>query len=192
MFTICCGERYKKLSELTIPNFIDYSKKINSHFECITKTNQNWPKSVSLKLRTKDYLKEYKRVFFIDLDCYIHPDAPNIFEEHPNESFYIKKMPRDGFFQINSGVFIANQSHKEIFEPCPIEEPQIEQAEQSVFEKTLCQQLNNSMLKIESLKPDWHVCPYDQNKSFHIYHAHDENKRALLLKKIIETKIKFQ
>ena len=197
MFTVCCGEQYKQLSKITLPSFIDYARKINSDFECITGQTSNRWEAISLKYKALDYLEQYDRILFVDLDSYISPFAPNIFEEHPDDKFYVRKLPREHHFNINSGVFIASPQHKKAFETCEttLEELKSEfNSGQSMFEKMLCQQLNDAEFEVENLNKQWHMCPYDGiYEPFYIFHAHTEIrwKEQLLFTKAIESKIKI-
>lgn len=197
LLTICCGEEHKKLSKITIPSFVEYAKKINIDFECITEQTSNRWESISLKRKTKNYIEKYDRVLFVDIDSYISPFAPNIFEEHPDkDKFYIKKLPRKTHFNINSGVFISSNIHKKAFDQCELnidELKDLNNSGQSIFERMLCQQLNDATFEVEDLKSQWHMYPSDFPEPFYIFHAYAKLiwKKQLLLKTMMPFKIKI-
>ena len=183
IFTICHGEKWKQISQITLPNFKQYANKIKTDLVCIE------PKNSPLRWKIQGtkllLLERYQRVAFIDIDCLININSPNIFDEHPNNSFYIlawNSKPEDKnsqMKQINSGVFLANKEHLEIFEQ-KITTPKYEPY-QSQMEHELRCQLHQPKLSVEYLDEIWHG--FQERQCCFIYHAWLAEDKITSLKK---------
>jgi hypothetical protein len=93
--TLCIGEFYEKMGEITHPMFMAYADKIGADFIVLKEdkinknannsTDQKSPIFCYEKFQIGELLKIYDRVCFLDTDMIISPDTPNIFDVVPVE-----------------------------------------------------------------------------------------------------------
>lgn len=134
--TICIGEFYKKLSEITHSMIKNYAKKIGADFICITETTL--PYVGYEKFQIGNLLEKYDRILYIDSDIIVSPNTPNIFDivpedmmglldEHPlgYDHKFIDFLREYGPEYLedwakhrkcyNTGVFVCSKQHKDVF-----------------------------------------------------------------------------
>lgn len=135
VLTICTGEKYQKLAELTHPTLKSYAEKINADFLVIDKSNKtssHWE-----KFQIYDLLTKYERILFIDTDIIVRADSPNLFDIVPKDSLgmfdeapftperqyslmeackdYNIKLPQWNGKYYNTGVMVISRIHREVF-----------------------------------------------------------------------------
>jgi hypothetical protein len=145
VLTIAVGEKFKVISQLTLPTIEEYALKIGA--ECIVLNDEHMKGEQSphwLKFKIYDYLTKYERILFLDSDLIIRPDTPNLFELIPDTKFGIfdecPYTPRitclEELFQVygwkppinektkqqevkyyNTGVMVVSRKHRNIFRP---------------------------------------------------------------------------
>jgi alpha-N-acetylglucosamine transferase len=95
--TLCIGEFYEKMGEVTHPMFSAYADKIGADFIVLKEdkinrevnknanenTDQKSPIFCYEKFQIGELLDMYDRVCFLDTDMIMHPDTPNIFDVVP-------------------------------------------------------------------------------------------------------------
>lgn len=189
IYTICCGNEYQQIADICLPTFSDYARKIKCDLIC-RRGNVNRNRAIFEKLQINRYLQQYDRVAFIDLDCLISPNAPDIFESHPDdETFYVKKLALKTGFQINSGVMIVSKPHARLFSGSPnIRQLRkhwfykyVRHHQNSYLEKWFACQLNDGEFPVQDLESKWHEVIVS-NPSF-IFHAWQYKNKADILKK---------
>jgi hypothetical protein len=80
--TLCEGELYEKVAEISHPTIRAYAKKIGAIFHTI-KGQGNHISMGWRKLDLPAMLRDFDRVLYVDTDILISPDAPNIFDIVP-------------------------------------------------------------------------------------------------------------
>lgn len=143
IFTISIGDYYDEISQLTIPLIKKYAKKINADFIVITKDNinenyvlSNEEEDYSLQIfQVYDFLNQYKRIIYFDVDLIIREDTPNLFDIVPttelgmmNEGRFKSNYDLINFSKIynepikkwsgkfyNDGVMVISRIHKSLF-----------------------------------------------------------------------------
>lgn len=84
IYTLCIGEDFNRIAELTHPRMEAYAKKIGADFIVIK--DRVYPDTVPVgyeKLQLKEALGKYDRICFIDTDILIRSDSPDIFVTVP-------------------------------------------------------------------------------------------------------------
>ncbi len=135
--TICMGEKYQKIGELTHPTIQSYAEKIGADFivlseKNIAQTTPHWE-----KFAIKNFLNKYHRIIYFDTDIIIREDCPDLFGIVPEDSLgvfneapftdgrvttiyqackeYETTLPNwDGQY-FNSGVMVVSRYHKDLF-----------------------------------------------------------------------------
>lgn len=140
VLTAAVGDKFERISKLTLPTIASYAKKINA--ECIVLSEEHMNGEISphwLKFKIYDYLKKYNRIIFLDSDLIVRSDTPNLFDLVPedkfgifNEAGFTNRYPCiDELIQVygfippkkteikyyNSGVMVLSRKHREIFRP---------------------------------------------------------------------------
>jgi len=135
VLTICTGDKYQAMGQLTHPTFEAYAKKIGADFLVINKTDKSSPHWE--KFQIYDLLVKYDRILFVDSDIIIRSDSPNLFDIVPKDSFgvfdeapftpdrkyslikaceeYDIKLPNWKGQYYNTGVMVISRIHREIF-----------------------------------------------------------------------------
>lgn len=84
VITICSGEEYKKIANLTHPLMQKYSDKIGAEFVVLSEKNKNttphW-----LKFYLYRELLNYDKIIYLDTDIIVKDSCPSLFEIVPNE-----------------------------------------------------------------------------------------------------------
>lgn len=134
------GEKYSALSDLTFPRMEEYARRCWADFHVISAKRiipdaRLWQLVCWEKFQIGDLLEVYSEVFFLDVDCWIARDCPNVFElagglvaeKLPVSSYFMKYARYCGLekaaYEINSGVLLLRRSHRgvaskpEIFPP---------------------------------------------------------------------------
>lgn len=89
--TLCIGEFYEKIGEITHPMFKAYAEKIGADFivlkeDFINKnTKHNPPIFCYEKFQIGELLDKYDRVCFLDTDMIMSPETPDIFNLVPSD-----------------------------------------------------------------------------------------------------------
>lgn len=133
--TLSIGEKYSKLGKLTLPLMKAYSDSLSSDFYVIDTPKIGIGMKHYEKFQLHEYLEEYDRVIFIDLDILIIPKCPDLFKIVPTECFGAFKVSdysyiHDNSIQLiqqklgtvewgrdyfNSGVMVFSKQHEEVF-----------------------------------------------------------------------------
>lgn len=137
LVTMCFGEGFKRMSELTHPTIKAYADKVSADFIVIDKKKISNKYFHYEKFQLFDILAQYHRVLFMDSDLIIRPDCPNLFDivpEHQLAAFNegrffdmlevfrdacmkfnisLPKWERQGY---NTGVMVLSRLHRHIFE----------------------------------------------------------------------------
>ncbi len=132
LITLCIGDNFKKVSELTVPFMKEYAKKYNIDFIILTE-ELNFEIKQYNKFAIFKFLEKYKRICYIDIDILINVNtAPNIFEYVPEEKVGIleegKYFPERLLQNIlikennnlvkkyfNTGVIVFSHRHENLF-----------------------------------------------------------------------------
>jgi hypothetical protein len=102
--TICVGESFKKMAEVTHPTIRDYAERCGAEFIVIG----NWGEIVHpgfYKFNLGELMGEFERILYVDTDVLIRDDAPDLFKEIPEHSFAA----------FNEGEFMDRMSSMEQF-----------------------------------------------------------------------------
>lgn len=195
IFTICCGQEYRQIAEVSVPTFYNYAKKIKCDFSCSKHNGKSWAHIIENKFLIKKLLNKYDRVAFFDIDCIINPKAPNIFETHNDpETFYVRKRETNKeHFQVNTGVMIASKPHAHLFQKDDHKlknHPLFKTTKldgQSKTEQWLCCQLNDAKFPVKHLERMWHEA--DPGHPYWVFHAggngyHSKNKKHILQQRL--------
>ena len=86
VITLSVGDDYDGM-EITIPRMNNYCSKYNLNFIVIRDNHFKHP--AYNKLLIKNYINDFDRILYIDLDVIIRNDAPNIFDIVPDDKFGI-------------------------------------------------------------------------------------------------------
>lgn len=79
LITIACGEEYSRLLTLTEPFFRAYADKCGAMFFPIEgSVHQKW--SMEEKFRVHTYARYFGQTLYVDADCWIKPECPDLFE----------------------------------------------------------------------------------------------------------------
>lgn len=79
ILTICVGNTYKEIGDLTHPSIKAYAEKIGADFIAISESScstPHWQKMIEIKKA----LEKYDRVLYVDTDIIIRDDCPDLFE----------------------------------------------------------------------------------------------------------------
>lgn len=136
VLTISIGEYYQEIAKFTLPSIKKYAKSIGADFINIEDENSEYITQKWNKFSIYNLLLKYKRILYLDIDCIIRDDTPNLFDIVPegelgmfNEgkysqrrefmnqaSEYYKEPLKEwnGKFY-NSGVMVISRSHRNIF-----------------------------------------------------------------------------
>ena len=139
--TLCIGEDFQEMGDLTHPYMKDYADKIDADFLVINNQIINNGDIGFEKFQLYNILKYYDRVIFLDTDIIVRKDCENLFEIVPRkdlgvfiESRYSKYSPdvnhQKRIFGIqqalgnigwnkdyfNSGVMVLSKKHRPIFD----------------------------------------------------------------------------
>jgi len=137
VLTICMGDEYSSIGELTHPFLKAYAKRIGADFRSITsqkvsQTTPHWEKFQISKL-----LDKYDRILYLDTDLIVKQDCPNLFDVVPEDKLgmfeegqftnrsrellidvcrnYGITLPGWNGKYYNSGVMVISQAHRNIF-----------------------------------------------------------------------------
>jgi len=135
------GQNSKAVSDLTFPAMMSYANSVGADFDYIKKESINAPHIFFQKFQISDYLDVYDRVFYLDADCLITPNCPNVFDYYDSERLtaYLessivsrsmeiinaqkalgdivnKRKERVWTdFYFNAGVMLVSRSHQNLF-----------------------------------------------------------------------------
>lgn len=134
--TICIGDFYKELSEITHPKIKNYAEKIGADFISLSGTGLSVICYEKFQLRAM--LQKYDRILYIDSDALVSPNAPNIFDVVPEEMMgflnesplgydnkFIDFLREHGSEYLeewskhrkcyNAGIFVCSKQHRDVF-----------------------------------------------------------------------------
>lgn len=106
--TICIGNNYKEIFELTKPTIEAYAKKINADFICIDKQMVSQTSPHFEKFQIYYLLEKYDRIIYIDADAIVREDCPNLLEIVPENAI---AMFNEGRFVNRLQVLIESSKH---------------------------------------------------------------------------------
>jgi hypothetical protein len=143
VLTICIGKRYGKIGKATLPTIEAYAKRIDADYKCISEGETGNISHHFTKFQIYELLNKYDRIVYIDADCLVRDDTPNLFNIVPEDSFgafnespytqgrtqaLIEAMQSygiqiadeigrkyDGWY-FNTGVMVLSKIHQQIFE----------------------------------------------------------------------------
>jgi len=81
IITLASGSQAEEIAEYTKQYHIDYAKKCNADFVCLTGITQGWWGLE--KYRVKPFVEAYDRTIFLDIDIIIKNDCENLFDIVP-------------------------------------------------------------------------------------------------------------
>jgi hypothetical protein len=84
VITIATGTLYKQILDISRPTIKSYASKIGADYIELTNNTQRWP--LLEKFRIGHYAKQYDRTLFLDADCLVKPNTPNLFNIVPEEN----------------------------------------------------------------------------------------------------------
>lgn len=179
--TIVSGEKYDEIWKRVEPYFMAYAEKCDA--ELVVLREGNVPSAHWLKFGIYNLLhKEFDRVAFIDADILIRPDAPNLFDIVPEDSFgifnegyytpraiclhevkkvYNVNLPNwNGQDYYNTGVMVVSRCHRHIFKV----QGDIKPLRNSFGEQTyLNMRIMQSGAKVHLLEPTYNrMCMMDR------------------------------
>jgi len=134
--TLCIGDGFEKLANLTHPLMRAYAGKVGAEFIVIDQAELDISPIHYEKYQLERFLDEYERVLFVDTDVVIRPSAPDLFEIVPEEMFgaYLASVHSDchddsivaiqreledlGWQKdyFNSGVMVLSKAHRVLFD----------------------------------------------------------------------------
>jgi lipopolysaccharide biosynthesis glycosyltransferase len=131
--TLCIGDKFKELGDLTHPNMIKYANKVGADFKVIDE-NKFENNLCFNKLQMLDMLDKYDRILYLDSDVLVGLNCPDLFQEYKygqmamlDESPFLdysknlKSMAEyykidinieDNPTYFNAGVILFDRSHK--------------------------------------------------------------------------------
>lgn len=77
--TVANGPEHVEMLKLTIPFMRTYADKCNADLIDLDNDTESW--GFMEKFRAYHFANQYREVLFLDVDCVVKPNAPNIFEE---------------------------------------------------------------------------------------------------------------
>jgi|GEM_PF-6246176 len=138
--TCAWGELPDYWYNIVLPRFKFISNKWNVNFHIIDTELENINNKMYNKIQIGEVCKQYDRIFYIDNDCVISRDTPNIFETFKKGKFYGVldstihdtdcqnriseiKYSQEKFGNINwnvgyynAGIFLCDKEHSKIWE----------------------------------------------------------------------------
>ena len=100
--TMVFRDVYKAFSEITFPLIEKYAKKCGADIEIVSPWKEYRDNRSQLKLYS--CLERYDRVMFVDIDCVVSEDTPNLFDIVPYGSIGIRRYPHiDGHLELFTG-----------------------------------------------------------------------------------------
>lgn len=139
VITIHLGSAMNRMARMTIPTMKAYAEKINADFIVIDKIPETYHfleySAYWAKFILKDYLDEYSRIIYFDLDVIVSVHCPNLFDVVPQNQFgalvedeYGNDMSQEiitaqadygdiGWVKeyFNVGVMVISREHSSIF-----------------------------------------------------------------------------
>lgn len=83
LVTMCIGEAYESLAQLTMPTLRAYANKIGIDFVIIDEKRISTTYTMYEKYQIYDLLEIYDRIIYMDLDIIVRLDCPNLFDIVP-------------------------------------------------------------------------------------------------------------
>ena len=184
VLTIAIGDAWQSLAQVTHPLMQEYAKRVGADFGAITSpSGEAWGPHWE-KLQLYNILgREYDRVIYLDTDCVLRPDCPDLFEIVPentvgafNEGLFMPRteVMRQGIQRYvkgdlgwdgrywNTGVMVLSRKHRHLFKPPGGE---FDFANELMFEQTY---LNVAAL-VHNI--EWHDLRYELNYMPSMQHA---------------------
>jgi hypothetical protein len=139
LVTICSGEFFTRLAEITHPTLKAYAERIGAEFISLTDTaSYRFP--TFKKLELGPMLERFDRILYVDTDIIIRDDAPNLFELVPADClgmweesrYYDRQLSTLKFMAqvrfdgtkwdrryFNAGVIVFSKCHRELLVAAP-------------------------------------------------------------------------
>ena len=138
VLTVVIGDEAEHLAAVTIPGKEAYARRIGADFRIIREKTGDWNPSWE-KLQLYHFLgREYDRAIYLDNDCLVRPDCPDLFGIVPESAFgafdegrcFNRTGAMDRGFQdygcprlrkhwnecyFNSGVMVVSRRHRQLF-----------------------------------------------------------------------------
>jgi len=102
--TICVGDAFKKMAEVTHPTIKAYAEKCGADF-LVLSDNTTGHHAGFMKFQLGKLFDTYDRVLYVDTDILIRDDSPSLFE----------KIPAGVFAAFNEGAYMERFSNIESF-----------------------------------------------------------------------------
>jgi hypothetical protein len=184
VLTIAIGDAWRALGQVTHPLMREYAARVGADFRAITEpSGERWGPHWE-KLQIYNILgREYDRVIYLDTDCVLRPDCPDLFEVVPeskvgafNEGLFMPRteVMRQGLQRYvkgdlgwdgkywNTGVMVLSRKHRHIFKSPGAE---FDFANELMFEQTYL----NVAAAVHST--EWHDLRYELNYMPSMQHA---------------------
>lgn len=132
--TICAGDLYQRIGEITHPSLQAYAMKCNADFIVMDKIDPRHTCPGYQKLELREFFEVYERVLYVDSDIIIREDAPDLFQAVPvetvalyNEGANLERRDSKGIFMpdahawvqdrtyYNTGVMLVSRCHIDLF-----------------------------------------------------------------------------
>jgi lipopolysaccharide biosynthesis glycosyltransferase len=136
--TICLGDEFQSVAQLTTPFMEAYANTVHADFIRIDRAERIGPTHHFEKYQLQQVLDSYDRILYVDADVLIARTAPDLFSLVPQDHFgaYLASAhsrchdkaidqiqealgrlvwTRDYF---NSGVMLVGRAHRDVFDLC--------------------------------------------------------------------------
>jgi hypothetical protein len=95
--TVCMGDGYKSVGEVSHPFMKEYADKIGAEFIVFDDQSKKFQYPKNNKFLINElFVNGYDRILYVDTDVLIKRDSPNIFDIVPEDSFGIRRDPTHG------------------------------------------------------------------------------------------------
>lgn len=109
VITVATGTTYRQLLDVSRPTIQAYASKIGADYIELTNDTQRWP--LLEKFRVGHYSKLYDRTLFLDADCLVKPNTPDLFEIVPEQSIgFINDYHRNPYGKVDQWLVETRKS----------------------------------------------------------------------------------
>lgn len=103
--TISIGEAFEKIARTTHPTIKDYAERCGADFIVWDEQNTDYINAAFMKFELGTLLTKYDRLIYIDTDCIVKKNTPNLFDI----------IPEGAFAAFNEGILTCRKNHKANF-----------------------------------------------------------------------------
>lgn len=79
IFTLCVGDKFARIGEVTIPLMQEYATKLGADLEVVRNTDHKYPHYSKIDTLNQ-LLGQYDQVLYLDLDLIVNPRARDVFQ----------------------------------------------------------------------------------------------------------------